>query len=355
MRAHQWLPAAHCGDAIGDEALGIRQALRRAGFDSQIFALTVDDEMHQEVRPFPEHPEPGPGDLTILHFALPSPLTESFRSARGRKLLIYHNITPAPYFVGFDEELARIAWKGREELGSLAQVADLALGDSEFNRAELEAAGFPRTGVLPILMDFSRYRAGPNPVLSRLLDDGRSNFLFVGRVFPNKRFEDLLRLAFFYKKFVSENFRFLLVGRPDRMERYQQAVEALAHHCGILPGEFVFTGHLAWDDLLACYRRAGLFVSMSEHEGFGVPLVESMLLGVPVLAYRAGAVPDTLGEAGVLFDEKRFEELSEMAYLLLSDQRLREGVVAGQKKRLERFRPERVEVELLASVEEVCR
>jgi glycosyltransferase involved in cell wall biosynthesis len=355
VRADQWLPAAHHGDAIGDESLRFRDALRRAGLQSDIYALDIDEDVKEDFLPFSSRSEPGTGDLTILHFALPSPLTEAFRNVRGRKVLIYHNITPASYFVGLDDELVRIASKGREELTSLADVADLALGDSEFNRLELEKVGYPRTGVLPILVNFDRYSGEPNSVFSEMLDDGRDNFLFVGRVYPNKRFEDLLRLAFFYKKYVSENFRFLLVGRAGRMWKYQEAVETLAEYWGLRTSEFVFTGHLPWDDLLACYHMADVFVSMSEHEGFGVPLVESMLLEVPVMAYAAGAVPDTLGGAGVLFHEKKYEDMAEMAHMLATDSELSGAVVDAQNRRVERFSPERVEAELVGHIEEVYR
>ena len=355
MRADQWLPAAHFGDAIGDEALRFRNVLRHAGFQSEVYALDVDDDVRGEFHPFTDYPEPGPADLTILHFAIPSPLTDALRKVRSRKLLIYHNITPPRYFLGLDDELVWIAHKGREEVASLADVVDLALGDSEFNRSELEKAGYQRTGVMPILLDFERYFGESNPVLVDMLDDSRTNFLFVGRVFPNKRFEDLARFAFFYKKYVSENFRFLLVGRPGRMLKYQQSVEALSNHWGLRSSEFSFVGHLSWDDLLSCYHAADVFISMSEHEGFGVPLVESMLLGVPVMAYAAGAVPDTMGEAGVLFHEKHYEELAEMAHLLATDDKLREAVISAQDRRVERFRPELVESEFLSYIEEVCR
>jgi glycosyltransferase involved in cell wall biosynthesis len=355
MRADQWLPAAHFGDAIGDEALRFRNVLRRAGYQSEVYALDVDEEVREEFLPFADYPEPGPGDLTILHFAIPSPLTEALRNVRSKKLLIHHNITPASYFLGLDDELVWIAHKGTEEVASLAEVVDLALGDSEFNRMELEKAGFRRTGVLPILLDFERYFGDPNPVLVDMLDDSRTNFLFVGRIFPNKRFEDLARLAFFYKKYVSENFRVLLVGRPGRMLKYQQSVEALSTVWGLRSSEFSFVGHLSWDDLLSCYHTADVFISMSEHEGFGVPLVESMLLGVPVMAYAAGAIPDTMGDAGVLFYEKHYEELAEMAHLLATDDKLRQSVISAQDRRVERFRPELVESEFLSYIEEVCR
>lgn len=354
MRVDQWLPAAHHGDAIGDEAIRIRDVLHREGMDTRIYALEVDEDVGTDFLPFSERREPSAADVTILHFALPSPLTQAFRDVRGKKLLVYHNITPACYFLGLDDELVRIAWAGREELASLADVPDVAVGDSEFNRSELETLGFRRTGVLPILMDFDRYDRQPSPVLDGLLNDGRANFLFVGRVYPNKRFEDLVRLAFFYKKYVSENFRFLLVGKAGRMLRYQHAVEALALHWGLRSTELAFTGHLSWEDLLACYRSADAFISMSEHEGFAVPLVEAMLLELPILAYAAGAVPDTLGGAGVMFHEKKYDELAEMLFLMASDESFREALVKGESLRLQRFRAPQVESELLHWVREVC-
>jgi hypothetical protein len=226
LRVDQWLPAAHRGDAIGDEAIRIRDCLRRAGILSEIYALDADEEAEGDVAPWQDRRE---SDVTILHYALPSPLTQAFAGTKGKRVLVYHNITPPEFFLRLDEELVRIAARGRDELPLLAGATDLALGDSEFNRRELLSAGFEKTGVLPILMDFEPYLdSEPSPVLTEMLSDGRANFLFVGRIYPNKRFEDLAKLAFFYKKYVSENFRFLLVGKAGRMERYQQSVQALA-------------------------------------------------------------------------------------------------------------------------------
>lgn len=354
MRVDQWLPAAHRGDAIGDEAIRMRDALRRSGFESDVFALDIDVQAEGDVRPFSDRPESHGEDVTMLHFALPSIMTAAFREVPGKRVLVYHNITPPEFFLGFDEELVRIAAAGRNELQTLAKSTHLALGDSDFNRRELERMGFERTGVLPILLDFDEFRGGePNPVMEEILDDGRANFLFVGRVYPNKRFEDLARLAFFYKKYVSEDFRFILVGKAGRMGRYQQAVQGLADRWGLRPSEFLFTGHLALDDLLACYACSDLFVSMSEHEGFAVPLVESMLMDLPILAYAAGAVPDTLDGAGVQFFEKNYEELAEMAFELVTNDSLRTSVIESERRRVERFSPQRVEADLLGYVEEV--
>jgi len=352
LRVDQWLPAAHRGDAIGDEAICIRDTLRQAGISSEIYALDIDEDAESDVAPWEDRRE---NDVTILHYALPSPLTRAFAETRAKRVLVYHNITPPEFFFRLDDELVRIASRGREELRSLAGATELALGDSEFNREELQRSGFEKTGVLPILIDFEPYlEREPSAVVEEMLGDGRANFLFVGRVYPNKRFEDLARLAFFYKKYVSENFRFLLVGKAGRMERYQQSVQALADRWGLRPSEFWFTGHVSFEDLLACYASSDVFISMSEHEGFAVPLVESMLFEVPILAFAAGAVPDTLGGAGVQFHEKNYEELAEMAHLLATDEDLRERVIRAQLERLERFAPERVQSDLLAFIEEVC-
>ena len=352
MRIDQWLPAAHRGDAIGDEAIRIRDVLRRSGMTSDVYALDIDEDAEGEAHPFSDRPD---SDVTVLHFALPSALTAALAEAPGKKVVIYHNITPPEFFRGYDDELARISTAGTAELATLADVCDLALGDSEFNRLELEELGFERTGVLPILMDFEPFQNDePVPVMEEILSDGRANFLFVGRVYPNKRFEDLARLAFFYKKYISEDFRFILVGKAGRMERYQQSVQALADRWGLRPSEFLFTGHVSFEDLLACYRCSDVFVSMSEHEGFCVPLIESMVTELPIMAFSAGAVPDTLGGAGIQFNEKAYEELAEMAHLLTFDESLREAVIQSERTRSERFRPERVEAELLGYVEEVC-
>ena len=232
---------------------------------------------------------------------------------------------------------------GRQELESLVSHVDLGLADSEFNRRDLEALGFARTGVLPIYLDFRRYREAPNPVMRRLLEDGRTNVLFVGRVVPNKRHDDLIRLASYWKRFISPDVRLVLVGKRPRRREYMDALQSLFYEEGFAPSEVLFTGHVEHDDLLACYAAADVFVSMSEHEGFGVPLVEAMLMRVPVVAYRCTAVGDTLGGAGLQFEEKRLAPMAEAAHLVATDTTVRARVLEGQDRRLAAFAPAAVE------------
>jgi len=357
VRIDQWVPALHRGDAIGDSARLMRDTFRSWGHEADVWAPDIDDELAGEGRRYADFGSAGASaaDVVILHYALPSRMSDDLRAFPGRRVLLHHNITPPEFFAGWDPEMERICALGRAQLAGLREHVDLALADSEFSRRELEEEGFPRTGVLPIFLDFARYRERPNPVLRRVLDDERTNLLFVGRVAPNKRQEDLLRLASYWKRFLSPAVRLVVVGRLPRRAtgdgrplsaHYFDALQAFAYEEGLTPEEVVFTGHADHADLLACYATADVFVSMSEHEGFGVPLVEAMLMGVPVLARRAAAVGFTLGEGGVTFDGDGIAAVAEMALRLTSPGDLRSRVLAAQERRLAAFAPASVEAEL---------
>lgn len=349
MIVNQWLPAAHRGDAIGDSARRVRDLFRAMGHESHIYALTIDDDMRDEARPFEAAGARG-GDVTVFHYALPSPMTAAFAALPRGRVLQYHNITPAHFFAPYHPGIFRIAALGRQDLATLAGRVELALGDSEFNRQELERLGFARTGVLPIALDLDRIvQAPPHPVLERLLGDGLTNFLFVGRIVPNKRIEDIVRLAEVYKRYIDANYRFIFVGRTDGLPRYYATVRALVAEFDMLPDRFLFTGPVPDWELAAYYRTASVYLSLSEHEGFCVPLLEAMAAGVPVFAYDSTAVADTLGGAGVCWSPKDLEYAAELLGQLAFDPAMRAKVVAGQHARLADF-SERKLVERLRSM-----
>jgi L-malate glycosyltransferase len=346
MIVNHWVPAAHRGDAIGDSARRMRDMVRARGGVSDVYALAIDDDLRNDVRPFSD-PAAERGDVTIFHFALPSPMTEPFAQLTGARVLQYHNITPAPFFATYSPALFRLAALGRRELQTLVGRVDLALGDSEFNRRELESFGFHPTGVLPIAVNTDRITEAPRrPALERILGDGLINILFVGRIVPNKRIEDHIKLAEVYKRYVDSYYRFIFVGRYDGMPAYYAQVRALIAEFRMLPDRFWFTGAVPDADLGAFYRWADAYVSLSEHEGFCVPLIEAMAADVPVLAYAAGAVPETLGGAGLLFAPKDLEVAAEMLGMLVYDRPVRERVLAGQRQRLKAFAPQKIEAQL---------
>ena len=353
MIINQWVPAAHKGDAIGDSARRVRTLLQTMGHQSELYALTIDDELRDDVRPFADR-SAARGDVTIFHYALPSPMTAAFAALPGGRVLQYHNVTPAHYFAAYDPALFRLASLGREELATLVGRVDLALGDSNYNRQELEALGFARTGVFPIAVDTERInRPVHRPTLESILDDGLVNFLFVGRIAPNKKIEDHIRLAEVYKRNIDAYYRFIFVGRYDVVPRYYSMIRALMAEFRLLNDRFLFTGAIPDEELAIYYRHAAVYISLSEHEGFCVPLVEAMAADVPVLAFSAAAVPDTLGGAGVQFAPKDLEYAAELLGALAFDDGLRADVIAGQRRRLEDFGDARIRRDLAGLVRQL--
>jgi glycosyltransferase involved in cell wall biosynthesis len=350
---NQWVPAAHRGDAIGDSARRVRDLLRTMGHEAELYALTIDDDLRTEVRPFGD-PAARRGDLTILHYALPSPMTASFASLGRGRVLQYHNVTPAEFFAPYDPGLFRLASLGREELATLVGHVDLALGDSEYNRQELQSLGFEGTGVFPIAVDTARItQRAERPALEEVLEDGKVNFLFVGRIAPNKKIEDHIRLAEVYKRYVDTHYRFIFVGRNDVVPLYYSMIRGLIAEYRMLSDRFVFTGPVPDDELAIYYRHAAVYISLSEHEGFCVPLVEAMAADVPVLAYAAAAVPDTLAGAGVQFAPKDLEIAAELLGALAFDDGLRASVIAGQRRRLADFGDARIRSELATVLQQL--
>jgi glycosyltransferase involved in cell wall biosynthesis len=331
VKVHQLTAALSYGDAIGNEALSIQKALRGAGHESDIFAELVHPRVAHLARPLHEyHQVSGPDTVCIFHFSIGSAAGRLIHHAADRLVIVYHNITPAHFFLGFHPHLAGLCHHGRRELEAFAPRTELALGDSEFNRQELEHAGFARTGVLPIVLDLPLYERKASPLVRRLYDDGRSNVLFVGRIIPNKKIDDLVRSFAFFQKYVRPQSRLLLVGDHRGFERYFDRLQELVRELRV--DEVVFTGQVDDDELYAYYRLADVFLCLSEHEGFGVPLVEAMLFGLPVVAYDAGAVRETLRGGGLLLKDKSPELVAEVLERVLHGGDLRRAVIASQQR-----------------------
>ena len=338
MRIDQLVPAFHRGDAIGDEAFELRGFLRGRGYDSEIYCLSRDRGLEGQARLFDKFPMPGSADITILHFALPSPLSPAFARLGSRKVLLYHNITPAEYFLPYSLEMAQLAYLGRKELASLVGATDLGLADSEFNRQDLIRLGFRRAEVFPLYVDFARYERPADRFIQDLVKDGRTNILFVGRIVPNKKIEDLIKVTFYYKKYISPLVRLLVVGKTQSLPKYYHSLTRLADEFYLKSEEVQFTGHIPDEEMYALYRASDVFLSLSEHEGFCLPLLESMAFDLPVAAYDAAAVPGTLAGAGVLIRDRRVDRVAELVDILSHDDRLREEIRRGQRRRLEEFK-----------------
>ncbi len=352
VAVHQVLATLGYGDAIGHEVLGIQRVLRRAGFESDIFVETADRRLEGLTRDYRElidatHPD----NLLLHHFSIGSKASRTAYALPDRMALVYHNITPPEYFVGVHRTLAQQCFRGRRELRAYIGRCDLAMGDSEFNRDELDLLGFPRTAVLPVVPGFAHLDGLANRFVADRFDDEWTNILFVGRVVANKKIEDVIRCFHAYHTTFNPRSRLIIVGIFSLFERYFAALTHLVQELG--NSHVHFTGHIADEELVAYYEAADLFLCASEHEGFCVPLVEAFYKQVPVLAYAATAVPVTMDGAGVLYDRKDPAYVAALMDGILSDVQLQDAIVDGQTAAVERLGSKNFEGTLLGFVDRI--
>lgn len=336
---HQMVGNAGPGNSISAGSRALRSALREWGYNSQIYAETVAPASSWgDILPFGRY-KPGDSDLLILHYTQVSPMTDYVRALTVPVMLVYHNVTPSRFFVGANASVALRAQSARTELPVFRDQTLLALGDSKFNQRDLVEAGYTRTAVVPVIMPEDLLRISPDADILHQLADG-VNLLCVGRVAPNKRAEDLIKTLYYYRQ-IEPGARLFLVGHTAYYGPYVQWLRGLVTWLG-LEGAVVFTGHVSDAALAAYYRKADVFVYMSEHEGFGIPLVESMRFGVPIIAYASTAIPETLGGAGIVVRRKHFPIVAELIHLLQTDSAIRAQVIARQRERAKDFAPDAV-------------
>ena len=335
---HQFVAGFTRDDAISHEALLMQGVFRSWGFDSDIFSerKRIAPESRKHTRDLAESGDAfKPEDVVLLHLSIGSPANETFAALPCRKAILYHNITPSHYFNVVNTRTAHNLAEGRRQLEALAGVADVTMADSQFNASELVECGYEDVKVLPLMLDLSRLRSTPDRRILKRLNDGKTNILFVGRCVPNKKLEDLLRACAYFHRCVNPNARLVHVGSLAGTERYYYLLRGLARELGL--NDAIFADAVPQAELNAYYRCADLFLCMSEHEGFCIPVMEGMLHDVPVLAFAAAAVPETMDGAGVLFHKKDFGPIAEMMGCLTSDTNLRRAVIAGQRERLARY------------------
>jgi len=347
----QVLPSFALNDAIGQETLEIFKILRNRGYDSRVFAENIDPRLLSIARPLKKSlSELAESDLVIFHYAIGSDSTQICRSLSCRMIILYHNVTPPEYFRETSSLLQALARRGREELSFLMTKPSLALGDSEYNRLELEKLGFKNTGVMPIILDYTRYDARPNASLLSRYDDDWINLMFLGRLAPNKKIEDVIKAFFYFKKCINSRSRLLILGSSDHMEHYLARLQQLVRYLNLQ--DVIFDNPRSDSDLVAYYKIADVYVCMSEHEGFCVPLLESMYFQVPIIAYKAAAVPYTLGNAGILVLRKDPVLIGELIQLIMEDSYLKSQLLLKQSQRIRYYDRSKLEVMLCSYVEQ---
>ncbi len=356
-RVDQIVPSFAGRDAIGTHVLHTRDALRDAGFKSDVWAIDVLPEVRDQARPLAElGVQPQPGTWWIFHHSIGTPAAAVVAARTEPTLIDYHNITPAALLERWAPWVRDEVDLGRRQLAELAGVCFASLADSQFNADELIAAGYRNVTVVPPLFDLDAFRAEPDAgTAARLCSDrsaGGSDWLFVGRVAPHKAQHELVKALAVHRSIHDPAARLRLVGSAMG-EDYPRALQRFARRLGV--GDAVeVTGMVSAAALAAYYQLADVFVCASDHEGFCVPVVEAMHVGLPVVAHAAAAVPETAGGAGMLLQDRSPLAMAVAAHRAVSDARLRSAMIAAGRRRAQYFTLERGRRRMVAAVEQAA-
>jgi len=341
------------GDAISQEARLMRAMLRAGGFDSDIYAsgAHIAPESRGDALPY-EAFDPAVPEAVIFHVSTASAASALFSAVRGRRVMRYHNITPASFFEGFDDAVAAELRLARAQLAPVVRLADACWSDSAYNAGEIEAAGAARSVVLPLFFSESEFACGEDPALQAAFGDALCNWLFVGRIVPNKRVEELILAFAWYHRCINPASRLLIAGSEASCPPYYAMLRLLAARLGLM--NVCFAGFVSPAGRHTLYRCADVFVTASRHEGFCLPLVEAMACGVPVVARDEGGMPEALGEGGVRFEGLDARELA-MLVSRVADHGtpLRGQVLAAQSRRIDALRRRDAQAEFMEQVRQV--
>ncbi len=355
MRIVQVLTTLAYGDAIGNDVLAMKKAFQHMGYTTEILAEHIDGRLPEgTAKPINRLDFLEEKDVVIYHYSTGTELNYKVANTKARLVVCYHNITPPKFFHGYSLEAEKSCEEGLKAGKYLAEKAEFCWADSEFNKQDLIEMGFKMDiKVLPILIPFEDYNKEPRrEVIRKYSGDGMVNVLFTGRVAPNKKHEDIIKTFYYYKKYVNEKSRLFLVGGYAEKDRYYQKLQRYVRELGVQ--DVIFTGHIKFDEILAYYQLADVFLCMSEHEGFCVPLVEAMQFQVPVVAYESTAVPDTLAEGGLLLDEKDPMYAALAIDRVVTDRALVNHIREKQRERLNDFSYDVIYKQLKKLIEEIA-
>ena len=362
LRVYQILPSVCRGDTISNDALEIYKVLSDQLIRTHIYAAYIGSGISsRRVSPIEEMPHLSPEDIIIYHMSTESGMYAHIRRIKrdyGCTIIFrYHSITPPEYFEAYDQDIAKQCRMGLREAERIRDIPTEVLAVSVHDRKQLRRLGYTcPIMILPPLVPLSEYTIEPEEgIMERYREDTCSNLLYVGQIVPHKRIERIMDIYDRCRKGNDQPLRLFLVGSIMEVEEYYRYLEDYRIRLGYREDEIVITGHVAFNEMIAYYRLADVFLCMSEAEGFGMSLVEAMFYQVPVLAYEAGAVPETLGGSGILLPIWQPSEVAGVVHTVLQNQNTRNQILEGQNRRLESLIEESPRRELIRVIESMRR
>lgn len=348
MKIIQLLPTLSYGDGVGNDTLAIDKIIKEMGYATKIYAENIDSRIKKGLAEKVEKmPRIASDDIIIYHLSTGTPLNDRIMDFHCKKLIVYHNITPAHFFKNYSRISFDLCESGRAAVAKLHHTADYCWAVSSYNRQELLECGYPcKIDIVPIVVPFEDYSGEPDKAVLKRYSDDWVNIVFVGRISPNKKQEDLIKTFYYYKNYINPKSRLFLVGSYNGTERYYDRLCRYIEELNL--GDVHITGHIKFQEILSYYHLADIFLCMSEHEGFCIPLLEAMYFEIPIVAYAYTGVAETLAYAGLKFTEKDCKAAAEMMHMILTKDELRKKIIEQQNNRLQDFTYEKTKEKIVS-------
>lgn len=343
IRIFQITPGLKRGDGVGNDVLAIHNYLKyEKNVEAKIFYFSCSGKFNEkDASIISAMPETRESDILIIHIAIFWNFLDKVKDIPGRKIFVYHNITPYEFFEPFDQNNTLACKKGVEQVKAIKDIPVYCLADSEFNKADLLSYGYKcPIDVLPIIIPFEDYNKEPDVETINRLNDGLTNILFVGRISPNKKQEDIINAFSYYQKNINSSSRLILLGGFEETDLYYKCLKEYTDELKVQNVEF--TRHVPFEQVIATLKKADVFVCMSEHEGFCIPLLEAMHFEIPIVAYDSTAIKYTMGDGGILLDQKDPKIVAEAIDKIVNDKALREDIIEKQRERLKEMSYENI-------------
>lgn len=355
MQIHHITPTLTNGDAVSNNLIAIANLFEQTGMNGYIFCESNHrtTNCNQSVKKFSElHKVISDEDIIIYHKSTGTKMTDEVSKLKNKVIVVYHNITPDTFFNGYNEGLIELTRWGREQLKKLKNCTYF-ICDSDYNKQELLENGIDDKKIItiPLLVEFDDFESESDDKIYKNMNDGKTNILFVGRVAPNKKQEDIIKSFNYYKKFLNTNSRLILVGNWSGLEKYYEELRNLVENLCL--SDVHFCSHIPFSEIISYYKSADIFLCMSEHEGFCVPLLEAMYFELPIIAFNKAAVPETLNGSSILINQKDYALIAQTIDEVVNNSQLRDGIIENQKVRLKYFSKEKNEKILFEKILEV--